>query len=264
MTTTNLDDETLMAFADGELDEVAAAEVAAAIDADPALAARVEMFMETRALARSAFAPMLGAPVPPALREAVEAGMTTPSQQGPEVEPPVARVIPFRARTRTAPPRASRPTQQQSGRRLSLPAAACIAIVAAGAAGYLAGKGFGPEAPARIALVEAPGLDNALSSVASGETVELAGGSQFRAVSSFRDPQQRLCREFELAGGSEAYVAVACRQETEWNVAFAVSTPAAEGGYQPASSLETLDSFLSSMGAGPPLSGEDEAAALAD
>ena len=44
----NVDDETLMAFADGELPEARAAEVAAAVAADPALAARVERFRAVR------------------------------------------------------------------------------------------------------------------------------------------------------------------------------------------------------------------------
>jgi len=44
----NVDDETLMAFADGELSEARAAEVAAAVAADPALAARVERFRAVR------------------------------------------------------------------------------------------------------------------------------------------------------------------------------------------------------------------------
>lgn len=258
MTTRDFDDETLMAFADGELDPATTEAVAAAVDADPALAARLGMFMETRSLARSAFAPMLERPVPQALTDTVRAGMAEP----PAVESPVARVIPFRARSRKTPPPATTPSAT-APRRLPLPVAACIAIVAAGATGYLAGAGFGPEAPVRTAFLDVPGLGEALSSVASGEKSELAGGARFEAVSSFRDPQERLCREFVFAGSSAAYVAVACQEEADWNVAFAVSTPTAEGGYQPASSLETLDSFLTSIDAGPPLSAEEEAAALA-
>lgn len=44
----NIDDATLMAFADGELPEPRAAEVGAAVAADPALAARVERFRVVR------------------------------------------------------------------------------------------------------------------------------------------------------------------------------------------------------------------------
>jgi anti-sigma factor RsiW len=50
----DFDDETLMAFADGELDEAAAARVERAIADDEALAARVALFMETRDQARAA------------------------------------------------------------------------------------------------------------------------------------------------------------------------------------------------------------------
>ena len=45
----NYDDETLMAYADGELDEVLAAEIAAAIEREPELARRVERHRALRA-----------------------------------------------------------------------------------------------------------------------------------------------------------------------------------------------------------------------
>lgn len=45
----SIDDATLMAFADGELSEARTAEVAAAVAADPALAARVERFRTVKA-----------------------------------------------------------------------------------------------------------------------------------------------------------------------------------------------------------------------
>ena len=54
----------LAAFADGELDAARAAEVAAAVAADPALAAQVEAHRALRARLGAHFAPIAGAPVP--------------------------------------------------------------------------------------------------------------------------------------------------------------------------------------------------------
>ena len=51
------DDETLMAFADGELDEARRAEIAAALDQDPSLAQRVERHRALRARVVDAFGP---------------------------------------------------------------------------------------------------------------------------------------------------------------------------------------------------------------
>jgi anti-sigma factor RsiW len=65
------DDETLMAYADGALDAPAAQRVAKATRADAALAARVETFRRTAALARAALAPVVDEPVPARLVAAV-------------------------------------------------------------------------------------------------------------------------------------------------------------------------------------------------
>jgi len=62
------DDILLMAYADGELDAQAAAEVEAALAADPALAARVAMFIESAELMREA----MGTPEPVAIPQALE------------------------------------------------------------------------------------------------------------------------------------------------------------------------------------------------
>lgn len=274
------DDETLMAFADGELDDATMAKVAAAIDRDPALAERVALFAGTRRISRDAFAPLLQTPVPVALSDAIRANVersraTAPRDAagGAPVAAPVIDLSSRRAAqaaaARAKPAERARPANQNrfDFGRMSAPIAASIAIVAAGLIGYMAGTGFGPaeqSAPrAQVALMDLPGLDQALDSVASGEDAVLAGSNfPFRAISSFRDGGERLCREFEVDAASGAYVAVACEADEAWSVALAINVPSQTGGYTPASSLDTLDAYLTSIGAGAPLSPEDEAAAL--
>lgn len=263
MNTQRYDDETLMAFADGELDAVTTERLERDLKQDPDLAARVALFAETRQLARGAFPPPLDEPVPASLLASVEAAIArTEGKERAQTAAAQARVIPFRPRQQpVAPPAANE--NRRPPHRISLPIAASIAILAAGAIGYLAGAGLTGPRSESIALIEAPGLQEALSETASGGEVELADSGTFRPVSSFRDPNERLCREFEIMGGGGGYIGVACRGEESWNLAFALSQPAAaDGGYSPASSLEILDNYLTSIEAGPPLSPADEAAAL--
>ena len=60
----NYDDETLMAYADGELDAAQRAEIAAAMENDPGLARRVEKHRALRAQVAGAFVSVLDQPVP--------------------------------------------------------------------------------------------------------------------------------------------------------------------------------------------------------
>ncbi|MFN3843995.1 MAG: zf-HC2 domain-containing protein, partial [Rehaibacterium terrae] len=59
-----ISDERLMAYVDGELDAAQAAQVEAAIAADPALAAAVARQRRLRERLRAAFDPVLDQPVP--------------------------------------------------------------------------------------------------------------------------------------------------------------------------------------------------------
>ena len=61
------DDETLMAYVDGELDEAARTAIEAAMAADSTLSTRVAEHRALRARLRSAFDPVLEEPVPEAL-----------------------------------------------------------------------------------------------------------------------------------------------------------------------------------------------------
>ncbi|MEM9107199.1 MAG: anti-sigma factor, partial [Pseudomonadota bacterium] len=84
-----------------------------------------------------------------------------------------------------------------------------------------------------------------------------------RAIASYRDAVETLCREFEVdRTDNSTIVAVACRADTQWEYRFTVVAGQTNSGYAPASSLEALDAYLNAVGASDPLSPEDEAAAL--
>jgi anti-sigma factor RsiW len=68
-----VDDETLMAWCDGELEPEIAARVADRVARDPKLAARARAFRRSAELARGAMAPVLAEPIPARLLDAVRA-----------------------------------------------------------------------------------------------------------------------------------------------------------------------------------------------
>lgn len=240
-------DETLMAFADGELDPAEDARVAAAVAADPELARRLAVFSGTRDVLARAAAARPETVVPDALMERVRATLDAERTPGGQT------VVPFRRPLAARVPAFPRAI------------AASLALAAGLAGGFVAGLSFGDGDPAglRIASLQTPGLTRALSSLPSGARQAVEGG-EIALIASFRNADGEFCREFEYDGAARAtVVSVACRAGADWETRFAVVAGAADTGYAPASSLETLDAYLAAVGAGAPLTPEEEAAAVA-
>jgi len=250
-------DEMLMRFADGELDADEMAVIERAMETDDELVARVAMFIETKAQAQTALKPLLDEPVPEKLMAAVEDMVAAKRAKDGQAEAGSATVVPFAAPQRTARPAAAP--------RWRLPLAASIAAaVIGGIVGYWAAGNPQPSGLSVAGVVDAP-LGMALATAASGEEIALASGGRFRAIATFRDDAQNVCREFEVdAADRSTLVSVACHADGAWRVDFVVAAPADAGGYAPASSTEALDAYLQAIAAGEPLSSEDEAQALAD
>ncbi|NJR14045.1 MAG: anti-sigma factor, partial [Phyllobacteriaceae bacterium] len=109
-----------------------------------------------------------------------------------------------------------------------------------------------------------PQVASLLGNVPSGEERRLDNGSRLKVIATFKDETGGLCREFEVDGtDGKALVSVACRAGAVWDLRFTVAAAQNELGYAPASSLETLDAFYTATGALPPLSADEEKAALA-
>src|SRR3546814_3269751 len=77
-----IDEETLMAFADGQLSGPQANAVAAAVAGDPVLAEKLAQHRQLRETMASAFAPVLDEPVPPSLAAAVSQGAQNAAGDG--------------------------------------------------------------------------------------------------------------------------------------------------------------------------------------
>ena len=251
--TPEFDDDILMAYADGALPPDEAARVARAVAADAGLAERVRAMSEAaRIVARDLPLP----PIPDALAARLAAtGLPMPGQAAPA---PGDTVVAFR-------PRATSRPKVTGGQGLALAASLVLALGLGFGLGALRG---GPEAaPGDLAALSEPAVLTALSTLPSGESVELAQGGSLTAIATFTIDDGTLCRETEYhRPDGPSLVTVSCRAEGEsteaWNLRLAVVAAAVEDGYLPASSLDALDGWMGATGAGAPMSAPEEAAAL--
>jgi hypothetical protein len=224
-----IDDEEFFAWLDGELDEEAAARVAALVAAKPELAARAEQHRRLAQGMRSAFSSLL-----------------EDSGKPPRFE--TAEVIDFGARA------AGRARRGWLGARQYAAMAASLAIgLAIGT--QLVGR---PDAPVEVQdgkLVAAAALDRALETqLASAPTADTA-----RIALSFRDSSGRICRSFSDAGSS----GLACREGERWRIEGLFPAAAGEAGdYRMAAGEDPrLAALVDGMITGEPFDGAQERAA---
>ncbi|MDH4984388.1 anti-sigma factor [Aminobacter anthyllidis] len=257
MSRRDFDDETLMAFADGELDAETTAAIEEAMSSDDALIGRVAAFMESRVQASAALKPLIDEPVPEALTQSVQKMIDEVRKREDATaetsQPPAAdNVVTFQPKT----------VPRKAGSSWTLPLAASLAAVIVGAGGYLAGKAGAPVSGGMVAAISDPVVAKALATTPSGADIN-AGGTTIKFVSSFRDEAGALCREFELHRVSEtSLVSVACRVGQNWDLRLAVAAPTAGQDYVPAGASETVDAYLTTIHAGAPLSEAEEKKAL--
>ncbi|MGE0726277.1 MAG: anti-sigma factor, partial [Alphaproteobacteria bacterium] len=164
------DDETLVAFVDGELDEDKRAAVASAIETDPETAARVRAFRDSAVLVRAAFADVVDEPVPDRL---IQAARGRPAEG--------AAVVPLRRRG-----------GMSLRHWLALPLAASLAALAIGlGAGYWAGKAPIGRSGIDQAQVNANLVDN-LAGYYDLYTVGSAGDQQLAFADIQTDEREGL------------------------------------------------------------------------
>ncbi len=203
---TRIDDDLLMAYADGELPAAEVARVEALLARDPAARERVRRYRETAALARAAFASTLEEPVPAALEARIRE-----MARGDEA---ASGVVPF--------PRGPR---RRSLRRMALPLAASLALVI----GLAVGTGLRPEDDHRL-------LARALETTPSGEL----GPGEVLPLATLRAADGRWCRRFQSARDGRVLEGVACRDPASgWRAVVLVERETGDGaGYRPAGGAE--------------------------
>lgn len=236
----NYDDEILMAYADGELDEAKRAEIAAAAAKDPELARRVQQFRSLRDEIAGAYSMVLDQPVPDRLREAA---------RGAGKQPPKGNVVQFPTRGTKVPPASWR------GREWFAMAASLVLGV------LLSWKFLSPGGD----IVTREGALVARGELASALDSQLASTQgQSSAVFinvSFKAKDGSFCRSFIARDSSTS--GVACRAGENWRV-DALSAVEVTGGdlRQAAASFPaTLIDYIESRMAGEALDAAGEQAA---
>jgi hypothetical protein len=236
------DDETLMAYADGELDGAARAALEAAIASDSALAQRVARHRQLRRRLQAAFEPVLRESPPERLLASAR-----------DVRTAAGSVVPLR----------SRPAPRWSWPQWSAIAASLVIGVLAGAVLLRPDAGSGPIV-ARNGQVLAGG---ALSSALSEQLASTQPPNAPVLIGvSFLTRDGLYCRTFVLED-RRAFAGIACHEHGSWQLRVLARSEAGggAGANRPAASslppavAHTLDALI----AGEPLDAAAEAGARA-
>lgn len=249
--------EEIMAFVDGEADEVLRARVEAAMAEDVALAARVKAQSALRQRLRSHFDPIIAEPVPEAWTAMIAAATQEPAARG---ETPVEAVGARAAEViDIAEARAARRREQAPARRLGTRAFGGLALAASLALAVFVGLqwhhapgGAGSNEDLALASPDlARRLDTQLASAQDGAPVRMLG--------SFRRASGDFCRVFSGAASS----GIACKGETGWRIqALMPGGQAQASDYRQAGSTQAeLMAMAQKMAAGEPLNAAQEVAA---
>ncbi len=262
----NFTDEMLMAYVDGELEPDQRQRLQDAMESDPSLRDRVEVFGRTGRDLASLFDQPMNEPVPAHLLDLV---------RGAKVEPHRTGVF-ERGRDWCK--------TFLSGGMIPAPrgvmAAASVATFAVGLSLGVVLQNGGSQAPGdRIALLEvrdnqvwARGvLKDALETLVSGDILAASEDANLVVASllTFKDKSNRFCREFAVGGSPEANATgIACRHQSgQWVVEahLAHTRPDPDSDtFLPASGkgAGSLEALMTGMISGEPLSLEEEEASI--
>ena len=249
-------DETLMAYADGELDPATGAQVEAAMAGDAAMAGRVARHRAMRDDVYASFAPVLDEAVPQRLRDALRQAHAAPASPAPAYAPG--------------------PAANHSRWSLPVWGALAASLVVGVLIGKMAMPPFAAAGGKSAAVATVNGRLAAGGALARALSQQLASAQrQGQAVSigiTFRAADGQFCRSFTLRDGppqSAPLAGLACRAPAggdRWLIPVLVETPpdaAAPAGYRMAASaapavLQAIDERI----AGQPLDAAAERQAL--
>ena len=222
-----ISDETIMAYADGELDSVARAAVESAMREDPQIERRVAAHRSLRQRVQAAYSSELLEHVPESLLAAVRTGAVTPN--GRVVNLQVARAAIECDVSRAQPPRRMWGTAS---------AMAASVVLGVGLGFFMWGHSEPPLARSTSGELVARGqLAKALSSQLAAQQ---SRGSPVQIGISFLAKSGDYCRTFTLSGAVSP-AGLACRHGEEWQI----QTLTEEGGAAGDSEYRTAGSGMS-------------------
>ncbi|MDO7833836.1 hypothetical protein Q4610_02150 [Sphingobium sp. HBC34] len=226
------DDDRLMAYLDGAMDEVQMAAFEQELETRPELAQRAERFTANDALLRQAF----DEPVPTSLTASVQAAIATASA--------------------TATPGIVASNDNRPGwRRWQWPA---LGAAAAAAAAFLLvvlpGMTGNDMEPAVVAM---------LDDLPSGQPGDLGKGQTITPQLTAIAADGRYCREFVRNGGQSAGTGIACRDARHWTLEAFINAPAAQDAPDQIRTAggkdsSALDAAYTRLGMSDPLGKEEE------
>jgi anti-sigma factor RsiW len=223
-------EETLMAYADGEVDEATRSAVERAMHDDPEISRRIERHRALRGRLQAGFAAELTEPVPERLLAAMRAAPPVSNSNVVRLQDAQA------ARERAARSRAKGPAGSGANARVSAFWRAAPSLAAGVVLGLAIGYGLWRQAQVPIgrgaggALVADGVLDGALSNQltgAAGSAVAVRIGLSYRAKSG------EYCRSFTLLATPAS--GIACRDAGQWHIQALTQDPAVRhDAYRPA------------------------------
>jgi hypothetical protein len=238
---TPIDDETLMAFVDGELSEERAAEVEAALAASPAMRARLQATRNTDDLLRAAVAPSLD--MPERFAQLLQPENTS-------------NVVPLKRAPRTA---------------WWMPTGAAIAAALAvwmSSTSLLTTQTAGWLRQVEDGVAISGALETAAMKTRSGDLVRV-GDLNIRPVVSFVGNDGRSCRELHVRDKEMAARIIACRDldEDEWCIEALANIPTHEftDTYQTAAAPKNavIEAAIARIGVKATMGADEENAAIA-
>lgn len=218
-----LNDETLSAYLDGELDEPQRRQVDALLATDPGARQRLARMQRADALLRAAF-PL------PAYGTA---------------DPLAARILGSEVALRQQRPAACRAWYRRTSVLTAM--AASLGALAIGSV-LLLGRGTGSRADAA--------LQAALNQLPSGSE-RIDGDRRIRPLLSFRADDGRWCRVYARQSASAGEEGLACRDDQGWQL-LAQDAASADGSLHPAGSSAAIDNLMQQLGDAPALEADAE------
>lgn len=242
-----------MAYVDGELEGHLADDIRKAIEADPEVLKRVEIFRESAAVLQGVYDAPLQEPVPERLIKTVMDSNTDTSSSG---------LLKFISIFFPMP----------SSWKFAYATVASLALLIGIGIGYLSTNTIPPKGNLYSLIINGRDFSQGLDTTISGKSFETADNTiKVTPISTFMDKAHHYCRQYEAVSlrnqkGSLLW-GIACRDKTgNWHTTVLISPPSSADlqvgtnkGYIRASANDLIDTITSSLMATPPMTLEQEA-----